>query len=365
MVSPLRSIAGAQLQYPLVFVGLAIVLTGVLGLGIPQIQLQTDFQASLPDDLPPIAAQDRVEAQFGTQDAIIILIEIDDRPKEPTDVTDMRNPALIGNLRFLQGELEREPLVDSVSGLPALFRSDPGSKQEVKQILAQAGTPDVMNRDYTATTLFVTMSEPATEDNIRRAADMIDAAIEDTPWQPGIDVRVTGTPVVRTDISDILVSDTARTIAIASAFILALLFIARGRAYGPITFIPLFVGLVWTLGVMGWAGIPLTVATISMGSMILGLGVEYGSFITERIMEEREEQGSLEDAILTAVPNTGKAVLGSSATDGVGFLALLLASISFVRDLGISLALGEFLTVTAAVSLTPAFIITHDRWFDR
>lgn len=363
MARPLKAIARAQLQYPMIFIGLALVLTSVFALGIPQIQLETDFQASLPDTLPPIQAQDRVEAQFGTQDAIIVLVEIDDDLQKLSDITDIRDPALIQNLNFLQHELEREPLVDRVSGLPALFSSDPESLDSVKEVLERAGTPDVVNRDFTATTMLITMSEPANEDNIRRASSTIQENIDETPWQPGVRVHLTGTPVVRTDISDILVSDTARTISIASVFILFLLVLARGRAYGLITFIPLFVGLVWTLGMMGWLGIPLTIATISMGSMILGLGVEYGSFITERIMEERKAQGDLAEAIITAVPNTGRAVIGSSATDGVGFLALLLASISFIRDLGVSLALGEFLTVTAAVSLTPAFIIVHDRWF--
>jgi len=54
--------------------------------------------------------------------------------------------------------------------------------------------------------------------------------------------------------------------------------------------------------------------------------------------------------------------LGSSTTDLVGFLALLLASISFMRDLGITLALGEVLTLTAALVLTPALIIKYERW---
>jgi len=135
----------------------------------------------------------------------------------------------------------------------------------------------------------------------------------------------------------------------------------RGPAYGAATFAPLFLGLLWTLGAMGLLGIPLTIATIALGSMLLGLGVEYGSFISERIAEETKERG-LEEGITTTVPNTGKAVLGSSTTDLVGFLALLLASISFMRDLGITLALGEVLTLTAALVLTPALIIKYERW---
>jgi hypothetical protein len=136
--------------------------------------------------------------------------------------------------------------------------------------------------------------------------------------------------------------------------------IVRGIFYGPITFVPLFAGLTWTLGTMGHLGIPLNFATISLGSMILGLGVEYGSFISERIIEETNG-GTVDEAVMTAVPNTGSAILGSATTDGVGFLALLLASISFIRDLGLTLALGEFLTVGSALLVTPALLIFYER----
>jgi len=64
----------------------------------------------------------------------------------------------------------------------------------------------------------------------------------------------------------------------------------RGPAYGAATFAPLFLGLLWTLGAMGLLGIPLTIATIALGSMLLGLGVEYGSFISERIAEETKKK---------------------------------------------------------------------------
>jgi predicted RND superfamily exporter protein len=109
-------------------------------------------------------------------------------------------------------------------------------------------------------------------------------------------------------------------------------------------------------------GIPLTIATIALGAMILGLGVEYGSFITERIIEEKKKQGSIEEGLREAVPTTGLAILGSSTTTVVGFSALLVASISFIRDLGLTLSLGITLTLVSALVITPAMILEYERW---
>ena len=360
MGSYLQKTAEVQIQHTKKIVAVSALLTIILALGIPDIRLQTDFQDSLPDDIPAIEAQDKVENNFGSLDAIIILFQVNDEPKQPGFISDVRDPRTVRSLNFLQQGLERETSISSTNSMASLFESNPETKEQVKKRLAESDA-SFTNRDFTATTMFVKLEDEMTEDNIRRATQDVRENIKETPKYPGLDITITGTPVVRTTLSDVLVTDSLTTITAASALILGLLSIIRGRVYGPITFVPLFVGLIWTLGFMGHFGIPLSFATISLGSMILGLGVEYGSFITERILEEMEEK-NIEEAIKVTIPNTGKAVLGSAATDGVGFLALLLAAFYFIRDLGITLALGELLTVTSAVIITPCLMLQYKRW---
>lgn len=356
----LQNLAEFQLRNTDEILVASFLLTLVLAAGIPQIQLITDFQDSLPEKLEPVRAQDRVESSFGSSQSIIILFETNDAPRQQSYVTDVRDRRLVRTLEFLEEDLERESIVSSTSSMASLFDSPPESDQEVKQRL-RSSDASFTNRDYTATTMFVELSGEMTEENVREATEVIRQNIQEAPKYPGVDITLTGTPVVRTTLSSVLVGDSFTTIAAASMLILGLLMISRGLVYGPITFVPLFMGLVWTLGFMGHFGIPLSFATISLGSMILGLGVEYGSFITERILEEMKQDG-IEEAVMVSVPNTGKAILGSAMTDGMGFLALLLATISFIRDLGVTLALGEFLTVSSALVITPCLMVKYARW---
>lgn len=361
MVNSLEKLAKIQLNHPLKIVGLAFLMTIVFAAGIPKIQLNTDFQDSLPDDIDAIEAQDKVENNFGSSNSIIILFKTNKQPKEESFVTDVRDKRNIQTLKFLKSELEKETVVESTSSMADLFEGEE-VKGNVKKKLDKSDA-SFTNRDFTATTMFVELSEDMTEENIREANKVIEENIQQAPKYPGVDITLTGTPVVRTTLSNVLVSDTVFTIAIASVLILLLLTISRGIFYGPATFVPLFVGLIWTLGFMGHLGIPLSFATISLGSMILGLGVEYGSFITERILEEMKEH-SIEEAVTITIPNTGKAILGSAMTDGLGFMALLLASFAFIRELGITLALGEFLTVSSALIISPCLMISYRRWKD-
>ena len=361
-VNPLEKLAKIQSMYPSIILLAAVLLTAGLATGLPSIQLETDFQASLPDDLGPIQTQEKVESEFRSSSSILILFQVNDEPLEESYVTDVRSPEMIRMQKNLEQELESESIVGNVRSASDVFQEVPESKTAAKARFANIDSEQLFNRDYTATQMYVTLSEEMTEENIREATRVINENLEQTPKQPGIDITVTGSPIIRTDIGDTLVTDSVTTISIASILILGLLTATRGRVYGPITFVPLFIGLIWTLGTMGLAGIPLTIATIALGAMILGLGVEYGSFITERIIEEKEKTGSIEQAVKNSVPTTGLAILGSSTTTVVGFSALLIASISFIRDLGLTLSIGIILTLISALVITPALMIQYERW---
>lgn len=359
--NPLQKLAETQIEHTRAILIAGLLATVLLSTGLPDIQLETDFQSSLPDTLEPIQAQDKVESEFRSSSSIIVLFQVNNEPQEESFVTDVRDPRMIEMLSDLQSELESEPMVGQVRSPASLFPQLPDNKEQVKVAINRADAGTFFNRDYTATQMYISLNEEMSEENIREATDLINKNLEQTPKQPGVDITVTGTPVIRTDLGDVMISDSATTISAASLLILVLLSFSRGRIYGPITFVPLFIGLIWTLGTMGLLGIPLTIATIALGAMILGLGVEYGSFITERIIEEKEELG-VDDAVRESVPTTGLAILGSSTTTVVGFSALLIASISFIRNLGLTLALGITLTLISALVITPALIIEFERW---
>lgn len=363
MRNPLEILAEQQIENSKAILAAAMLLTILLGTGLPNIQLETDFQSSLPDDLGPIQTQDKVESEFRSSSSIIILFQTSDEAKEKSFLTDVRDPRMVQMLKDLENQLGAETIVDEVRSPASLFREAPETKEEVKRTVERTNSfSQFFNRDFTATQMYVTLGEEMNEDNIRKATQKINENLEQTPKQPGIDITVTGNPIIRTDIGDILIDDSVLTISVASLLILSLLTLTRGSIYGPITFLPLFIGLIWTLGMMGHLGIPLTIATIALGAMILGLGVEYGSFITERILEEKEEQGTVERGVTEAVPTTGLAILGSSTTTVVGFSALLIASISFIRDLGLTLSIGILLTLVSALVITPSLILEYERW---
>jgi uncharacterized protein len=163
---------------------------------------------------------------------------------------------------------------------------------------------------------------------------------------------VTGAPVVAGDLTGALTGSTLRLLVaglVLMALVLALVFRSRLRL------VPLLVALAAvaiTFGATALLGLPLTMASIAVLPVLLGLGVDYAIQYQARVQEE----GSAVRAARVAVPVIATAALAT----GVGFLVLLLSPVPMVRGFGALLVAGIAIAFvlaltagTAALSLRP------------
>ena len=111
---------------------------------------------------------------------------------------------------------------------------------------------------------------------------------------------------------------------------------------------------------MGLLGIPISLSTVIVGAVIIGLGVEYGIFMVSRYYEERERRTSAE-SLKIAITNIGSSTFGSAATTAAAFFALTLSAMPMIQDLGQTLALGIIYCWIAAVIVNPCFIVFEER----
>jgi hydrophobe/amphiphile efflux-3 (HAE3) family protein len=163
---------------------------------------------------------------------------------------------------------------------------------------------------------------------------------------------VTGAPVVAEDLADALAGSTLRLLLVGlavMAVVLCLVFRSRLRL------LPLAVALAAvaiTFGLMALVGGPLTMASIAVLPVLLGLGVDYAIQYQARV----EEAGDAAVAARVAVPGIATAALAT----GAGFLVLLLSPVPMVRGFGVLLVVGIAIAFfvaltagTAALSLRP------------
>jgi hypothetical protein len=342
---------------------LSLLITSLLLIGINKVSMESDLNKMSPQDLPIYKIQDQIKDNFGGNDATLILIKIENKNKD--DVYDIRDPRVISFVTDLQNKLEKEEIVSKVSSIGMFFNSTniPKTLEQSKLILSNMPySNNFFNKDYSSTLVMISSDLGGGEKSVNEIDSKIKEILSNLKNPEGIKVYVTGTPQIRIMILDLLVKDALFTLSLAALIIFILLIILqKSFTKSILVFSPLLFGLIWTLGITGFLNIKLSVATVGVGAMVLGLGVEYGIFIVSRYKEEREKNSSSESIKIT-VNEIGNSILGSGTTTIAGFLALSLTPMPMLRDLGLSLALGISCSILSAIIVNPSLIILEERF---
>jgi len=98
-------------------------------------------------------------------------------------------------------------------------------------------------------------------------------------------------------------------------------------------------GLVSTLAyaLMAILGIGLKVSTLPVVALGVGIGVDYGIYIFNRLLEQLDKGMSLRDAYEQTLNMTGNAVLFTGLTLGIGVFTWIFSDLQFQVDMGILL----------------------------
>src|SRR5256714_581704 len=152
---------------------------------------------------------------------------------------------------------------------------------------------------------------------------------------------VTGAPVVVNELSSDI-SSSLIVLLVAALLVMAatLALVFRARLRLP----PLGVALLasaLTFGALAVAGAPLTMATIGVLPVLLGLAVDYAIQVQSRVGEE-----GLRAAAARGVPTIATAAAATAA----GFLVLALSPVPMVRDFGLLLVVGIVLGLACALT---------------
>jgi predicted RND superfamily exporter protein len=163
--------------------------------------------------------------------------------------------------------------------------------------------------------------------------------------------RVTGT--VPLYYQAIKVADDQRKIVAVATF-LAILVVLLIDFKNPIriglALIPLFVGNIWLLGLMGLFGIKYNVVNMISIPLLIGIGIDYGVHYIHRYVQEGKGSNR------TVLESTGRAIFLASLTNICGFASLLIAQHRGLYSFGLVLSVGIFLCFLVTIFMLPAMI---------
>ena len=74
-----------------------------------------------------------------------------------------------------------------------------------------------------------------------------------------------------------------------------------------------------------------------LGSLIgLGVGIDYALFIVTRVRQELKRGATIEEAVVTAINTSGRAVLFAGSTVCIALLGMLVLQLSFLNGVAVT-----------------------------
>ena len=360
----LTKLASFQCRHYKKIIVAALILTVLLGYGATELHFQGNIAKEMPQDLPVFVLQEKIASKFRGEEFMIIAVCLDKETSAKNIPRDIRDPEIIASVVDLHERLEAEPSIERVQSVAPFFQQDvPDNISGVKKKLASVpGAESFFNDDFSIMLVYASPIAGLSEEKVREATDMIQGDVDAITKPAGVEYKITGMAPLIMELLRLMREDMVFTTLVAAAIIFGLLaLLERSFTKGFLVFLPLVFGITWTFGTMGFLGIPISISTVMIGAVIIGLGVEYGIFMVSRYYEERSHGNTTRDALRIAVTNIGASTFGSAATTTAAFFALTLSVMPMIQHLGQTLAMGIIFCWLAAAVVNPCFIVFEER----
>jgi uncharacterized protein len=179
---------------------------------------------------------------------------------------------------------------------------------------------------------------------------------------PNAEVKVTGLFVLLAHLIQSLLADQLVSFSIAAAGIGGMMTIAfRSLRIGLIALFPNLFPIVFVVGGMGWAGLPINIATAMIASVSMGLTVDSSIHYISGYLRARGNGLSVDQALAQTHGDVGRALIFANVALILGFSVLTLSNFIPLVYFGVLVSVAMFGGLIGNLLLLPLLL----RWNSR
>jgi len=327
---------------------------------LPQTETDVNYLDLAPQGIPEVEKLIDYSKNFGGANFNALLIETEPQGLTYPEVIDaiydmeveMRNEGIdlysvADGVKQVNDILERNEIISSLSEYA-------GVDEIIFDRVAQEGLVD---KDFSKTIILVYIPTGLSMEEIEEKVTIINSIASQTEIpRNGHISELTGQDAINVAINRKLTDEQTQSMIIAILLVLAaLIFIFSSSLYGFLTMIPVAFVLMWEPGFLVGFNIPLNVITISIASIMIGIGIDYGVHITHRVREEMENGLSKSKATKVAIERTGLSLTEAALTTVAGIGAMFFVSIPALQEFAIVIILMTAFSCVGAVLILPVF----------
>jgi hydrophobe/amphiphile efflux-3 (HAE3) family protein len=226
-----------------------------------------------------------------------------------------------------------------------------GLKQRVSSWDSYEGT--MVSKDLSLTAITVIIN---TQDKDIKA--LFNAELLKITADPpaGIKVFVSGESVITDHLGAAMAKDMPSLIPLIGLVLVAILFLCFKTVQGIVyPLLSTVLAVIWTFGLMGYLGIPLTVISSTIPVLLMAIVSAYGIHQMNHYYED-PKPGKFE-VLRHNAKSVGLAILLSGLTVMIGFGSMITLDFIPIRNFGLFTAFGDMVGVLAALFILPALLM--------
>jgi predicted RND superfamily exporter protein len=377
--------ANAQLQGAVVALGrlsarrpwsvvvLSALVLVLAGIGASRLRFENDYFEWFPEGDPLRVAMELIDQELGGSVMLEAVVDTgEENGLHAPELLRRFEAVAVANRSLRHGELfigKTLSLVDvlkethrALNEDRAEFYSVPGQQRAVAQellLFENSGSDDLEELvDSRFSRARISMKIPWVDwmlypEFLVRMQHQVEEILGD-----GVRLHLTGFTAVMSRAASSFIVTMARSYAIALLVITPLMILLLGSlGRGLLSMVPNLAPILFTLGVMGWAGIPLDMSTLLIGGIIIGLAVDDTIHFMHRFERTCGETGDPQRAVRETLETTGTAMLFTSVVLAAGFLVFTSAYMVNLAIFGLLCALATAVAFLADVTLAPALMV--------
>ncbi len=378
LVGPMQRVARFSIQNAALVLTVTLLITLVSSIGMAWLHVDTNHVNFFAADHPLHQSADIIDRDLSGIYNFNILFE-----GEPDS---MKSPDALRRMEELRTRIQKLPFVRKVISVAdyvkrvnrelndgnAAAEVVPPSREAIAQELfvfelsddGRAELERVVASDYSRSQMSVrlaSMSSDLVFEQINRAEQEAAAVFAGS----GIKTTVTGSGRIFSTLDHYLVVSQLNSFATAFVTVFGVIFIVfRSWRFGLLGIIANALPVCAVLGLMGWLGISLNVATVMVASVALGVVDDDTIHFIGRFRREAAAGATTAEAIEVATMHEGRASLTTAIINSLGYGIMIFSSYKPTAWFGGLLALTMLVAFLTEIFVVPAVIVLLPRLFD-
>jgi predicted RND superfamily exporter protein len=287
----------------------------------------------------------------------------------------IKRPEVVSYIDRLQQELEADPLIGKTSSVADIVKrinlvlhdndptydAVPQSSEAIGQFLflfQSSGDPNdldnFIDREARKATIWVQM-KGGDNQQMETVIDRLDRFVAANPPPEGLMLRWSGLTYINKVWQDLMVTGMLKAV-LGSFLVVFLLMVVEFRSlvFGALAMVPLSASIVLTYGLVGWLGKDYNMPVAVCASLTLGLGIDFAIHFLQRFKAHMMESKSVEATSRYMFGEPGRAIARNAIVITIGFLPLMVSSLSPYVTVGMFFASLMLFTTLATLFILPS-----------